>query len=111
MQRGKLSFLLPVLFFCNISAAAELTDAEAMALGYRVAAINDALLNPGAPGAMQAVTDLGHDQRYYVMVRGWLMYHLQGDLSILAAGQAREQEVIRTRAGFLQQAIRAIDLE
>jgi hypothetical protein len=73
--------------------------------------VNPALQHPGTPGAMQAVTELGHDQRYYVMVRGWLMYQLQGDISILQASQGQSQETIRVRVDFIQQAIRAIDLE
>ena len=111
MQIRQFTFLLFVLFFSTISAASELTDAEATELGYRISAINAALQNPAAPGAMQAITDLGHDQRYYVMVRGWLMYQLQGDMSILQASQGQAQESIRARVDFIQQAIRAIDLE
>ena len=94
-----------------ISTASELTDADAMELGYKVSAINAALQNPVTPGAMQTITELGHDQRYYVMVRGWLMYQLQGDMSILQASQGQEQENIRARIDFIQRAIRAIDLE
>ena len=111
MQIRQFTFLLFVLFFSTISAASELTDAEAAELGYRISAINTALQNPAAPGAMQAITDLGHDQRYYVMVRGWLMYQLQGDMSILQASQGQAQESIRARVDFIRQAIRAIDLE
>ena len=111
MLSRKLAFLLLVLLCSNFSAASEFSDAEAMELGYRVSAINAALQNPAAPGAMQAITDLGHDQRYYVMVRGWLMYQLQGDMSILQASQGQAQESIRARADFIRQAIRAIDLE
>ncbi len=111
MQIRQFTFLLFVLFLSTISAASDLSDAEITELGYRVAAINAALHNPAAPGAMQAITDLGHDQRYYVMVRGWLMYQLQGDMSILQASQGQAQESIRTRVDFIRQAIRAIDLE
>ena len=111
MQSRNFTFLLLVLFFSSISTASELTDTEAIELGYSVSAINEALKNPGAPGALQAITDLGHDQRYYVMVRGWLMYQLQGDMSILQASQGQAQESIRERVDFIRQAIRAIDLE
>ena len=111
MQIRQFTFLLFVLFFSTISAASDLSDAEITELGYRVAAINAALHNPAAPGAMQAITDLGHDQRYYVMVRGWLMYQLQGDMSILQASQGQAQESMRERVDFIRQAIRAIDLE
>ena len=111
MQIRQFTFLLFVLFLSTISAASDLSDAEITELGSRVAAINAALHNPAAPGAMQAITDLGHDQRYYVMVRGWLMYQLQGDMSILQASQGQAQESIRARVDFVRQAIRAIDLE
>ena len=111
MQSRKFTFLLLVLFFSSISTASELTDAEAIELGYRVSAINEALQNPGAPGTLQVITDLGHDQRYYVMVRGWLMYQLQGDMSILQASQGQVPDAIRVRIDLIQQAIRAIDLE
>jgi len=111
MQIPKITFLFVVLSCSNISTAAGLSDAEAMELGYRVSAINEALLHPGAPGAMQAVTNLGHDQRYYVMVRGWLMYQLQGDMSILQASRGQVHDRIGARIDFIQQAIRAIDLE
>ena len=54
MQIRQFTFLLFVLFFSNICVASKLTDAEATELGYRVSAINAALHNSGAPGAMQA---------------------------------------------------------
>jgi len=111
MHVRKFTFLFLVLFCSNISVASELTDTEAMELGYRISAINAALQNPTAPGTMRAITDLGHDQRYYVMVRGWLMYQLQGDMSILQASQGPAQATVRARVDFIQQAIRAIDLE
>jgi hypothetical protein len=111
------NFTYLLLVFSTISSASELTDADAdadadaMELGYRVSAINAALQNPAAAGAMQAITELGHDQRYYVMVRGWLMYQLQGDKSILDARQEQAPNTIKARVDFIQQAIRAIDLE
>ena len=111
MPRRKFVFLLLVLCCSTICTASDLSDTDAMELGYRVSAIHAALQNPGAPGALQAITDLGHDQRYYVMVRGWLMYQLQGDMSILQASQGQAQETIRARVDFIQQAIRTIDLE
>ncbi len=107
----RMVFTVLALLCGSISSASELTEADAMELGYKVAAINEALQNPGTPGALQAITNLGHDQRYYVMVRGWLMYQLQGDMSIMQATQAQQQPAIRARIDFIQQAIRAIDLE
>ena len=111
MRVHEFAFLFIALFFSTVSTASELTDAEAIELGYRISAINVALQNPTEPGAMRAITDLGHDQRYYVMVRGWLMYQLQGDMSILQASQGPAQATVRARVDFIQRAIRAIDLE
>ena len=87
------------------------TDMAAMDLGYKVQAIMHAIENPKEPGAMNAVTSLGHDQRHYVMVRGWLAYQLQGDLSIRAANKDQTPDPVNTRIEFLQKAIRALDLE
>ena len=106
-----MAFLVAALFSGTVSSASELTDAAAMELGYKIAAVNEALQNPASPGALQAITNLGHDQRYYVMVRGWLMYQLQGDMSILQASQGQQQPAIRARIDFIQRAIRALDLE
>jgi len=86
-------------------------DDDVTRLGMRVLAVRAALDNPGAPGAMQAVLDLGLDSRYYVMVRGWLSLQLQGDLSIVAASQGEIRPDLERRIEFLEQAIRAIDLE
>jgi hypothetical protein len=86
-------------------------DQTAMELGYKVLAVREAIENPGAPNAMQAVTDLGHDQRYYVMVRGWLSYRLDGDRSILGAARGQTRDEVKERIHFLEKAIRAIDLE
>jgi len=91
--------------------AAMEADQTTMELGRKVLAVREALQNPGGPGAMQAVTDLGRDQRYYVMVRGWLAYQLAGDRSILEAARGPARAAARERVHFLEQAIRAIDLE
>jgi len=111
MLMRSMVFIVVALLSGTVCTAAELTEAAAMELGYKIAAVNEALQNPGAPGALQAVTNLGHDQRYYVMVRGWLTYQLQGDMSILQATQAQQQPAISARVEFIQQAIRALDLE
>jgi hypothetical protein len=84
---------------------------QACRLGERVLAARAALADPGAPGALDAIVDLGSDSRYYVMVRGWLVMQLQGDLSIVeASGGDAPPEVVH-RVEFLEGAIRAIDLE
>lgn len=92
-------------------SASMVDDQAAQELGYKVLAIRAALQNPGGPNALQAVTDLGRDQRYYVMVRGWLAYQLEGDRSILDAAGGQARAAIRERIRFLEQAIRTIDLE
>ena len=101
--------LLFVVMACVCGRVAAMTDDEALELGYRVAAVKEALQDPAVPGAMQAITALGHDQRYYVMVRGWLMYQLQGDRSLLESNP--DQPELRLRVDFMERAIRAIDLE
>jgi hypothetical protein len=86
-------------------------DETALALGRKVLAVQQALTNPSGPNAMKAVTELGHDQRYYVMVRGWIAYQLAGDRSILEAGSAPARDAVTARINFIEKAIRAIDLE
>ena len=86
-------------------------DEHALWLGQRVLAIAAAMRNPDAPGAMEAVPELGLDSRYYVMVRGWLAEQLRGDMSILQARNGDVSPQIAARIAFLDKAIRAIDLE
>jgi len=97
---------------CSISHAASMADDQAaMELGRKVLAVREAIHNPRGPNAMQAVTELGRDQRYYVMVRGWLSYQLAGDRSILDAARGQTPDEVMKRIHFLEKAIRAIDLE
>ena len=84
---------------------------KATQLGQHVFAIRAALDNPDAPDAMQAVTGLGLDSRYYVMVRGWLSQQLRGDRSIADASHGKVSPELERRIDFLERAIRAIDLE
>jgi len=86
-------------------------DQTALELGYKVQAIRLAIENPAAPGALKAVTSLGLEQPYYVMVRGWLAHQLQADLSLLDAAKSAPPEPVKARVDFLRKAIRAIDLE
>ena len=65
---SKYGVLLCVLLAGHAGRVAAMTDVEAMELGYKVAAVKVAIRDPAAPGAMHAITSLGHDQRYYVMV-------------------------------------------
>jgi len=112
-------YTLPAaLLFAIISSTGSIAHADtmtgdhaAMELGRKVLAVRQAIQSPGEANAMQAVTDLGHDQRYYVMVRGWLTFQLEGDRSILAAAGEQAPREVRERIIFLEKAIRAIDLE
>ena len=92
-------------------AASGVNDSTPEQLGRKVLAIREAIRNPDGPDAMQAVIDLGRDQRSYVMVRGWLSYQLEGDRSILDASDEQTPTEVRERIRFLEQAIHAIDLE
>ena len=95
----------------SASAQSGMSDPTPEQLGRRVLAIREAIENPDGPNAMQAVIGLGRDQRFYVMVRGWLSYKLEGDRSILDASREQTSPGLRKRIRFLEQAIQAIDLE
>ncbi|WOH39214.1 hypothetical protein RI844_08315 [Thalassotalea fonticola] len=84
-------------------------DLEALKLGKQILAIQQALNNPTDPNSIHKVTALGWDQRYYVMVRGWLVQRLQADQSAYTGSQA--QTHLGERIEFLKLAIRTIDLE
>jgi len=86
-------------------------DQIALDLGRKVLAVKVAIQNPNATDAMQAITELGHDQRYYIMLRGWLSMQLRADQSIAEANQQDVSESILERIGFIKSAIRRIDLE
>ena len=60
---------------------------------------------------MQAITELGHDQRYYIKLRGWLLMQLQADQNIAEANKQDVSESILKRIDFIKSAIRRIDLE
>ena len=95
----------------SVASALSKDDQAAMELGRRVLAIEQALRDPGAPDALNAVTALGLETRYYVLVRGWLSCQLAADMSIADAAKGQTAEPVRQRIAFLQRAIRAIDLE
>lgn len=84
-------------------------DVEALKLGKQILAIQEALNNPTDANSIHQVTALGWDQRYYVMVRGWLVLRLQADQSAYTGSQA--QSHLGERIEFLKLAIRTIDLE
>lgn len=106
-----LAAVTPLMAAEQISASGESGDQAALQLGRHVEAVRDALQHPEAPDALAAIIELGRDQRYYVMVRGWLAWQLQGDLSIAAASHDQPPDNISVRIQLLNEAIRAIDLE
>jgi hypothetical protein len=107
--------LLTILFMLLLTAGAaepqSSEDAEALALGRQILAVQRALGNPDKPESLKAVTALGTDSRYYAMVRGWLVQLLAGDESIAEAAGGKSGEAVAARIRFLRKAIRAIDLE
>lgn len=86
-------------------------DQAALELGRKVLAAAEAIKRPDAPDAMKAITALGHDQRHYVMVRGWLAYQLHAERSLLEANKGRDKARFEKRVAFLEKAIRMVDLE
>ncbi len=105
------STTLPEVMGPQASCSLSPEDQTALELGRRVSAVAAALKDPRKPGAMQAVVELGLDQRYYGLVRGWLSQQLRGDLSIRDASGERTPDLVGKRIEFLERAIRAIDLE
>ncbi len=99
----------------SLLAAVEVSDEEAMVLGRQVLAVKQALENPEAPESMAAVTALGQDSRYYVMVRGWVVQHIQmaesyRGTSEYKASAERKLEVEKKISSY-QKMLRRIDLE
>ena len=105
-------FVAAVVMCCALQVKAGTgCDSEAGELGSLVLDVHAAIANPEAPEAMDAITRLGTDSRYYTMVRGWLSQKLAGDRSILEASGDNASPEIVARVEFLERAIRAIDLE
>lgn len=85
---------------------------EQRRIGVMVQAVDEAIAAPADPAALQTVVRYGLDSRHYVMIRGWLALELQGVESQLAATRNPEDKArFQSRAAFLRQAIRRIDLE
>ena len=73
-------------------------DEHALWLGHRVLAIAAAIRNPDA---IESVLELGLDSRYQVMVRGWLVMQLRGDISIAQGRNGDVSPQIAARIAFL----------
>jgi hypothetical protein len=84
-------------------------------LGKKVLAVQAALQSPCETSAMDAIKDLGHDSRYYVLTRGWIHQHLRMAESYRDTQKYREteeyQKQVDKRIQCLQKMIRALDLE
>ena len=97
--------------YTNGATAGQSCDGEVYELGSQIQAIYAAISSPESPAAMETITRLGTDSRYYTMVRGWLAMQLAGDRSILDSTGIEQNPAIAARVTFLEKAIRAIDLE
>ncbi|MDG1733491.1 MAG: hypothetical protein P8M49_00925 [Thalassotalea sp.] len=84
-------------------------DIESLKLGQQINEALQAIKHPKDPASIHKITALGWDQRYYLMIRGWLVLQLQADKSIYTGTQ--EQAHIASRIEFIKKAIRTIDLE
>ncbi len=98
-------------FLANADTTPVPTVHHSPSLEKDVIAITQVIAQPNIPNALAIVTKLGHDSRYYTMVRGWLVQQLQNDRSIHDAQGNQTSSNIQQRISFLQKAIRAIDLE
>lgn len=103
-------FAAVVLSF-NVQSTASDFQEKSEILGQKILAVQQAIDNPDLPDSMPAILDLGHDSRYYVLVRGWLAEKLRGDQSIATAMTGETPAELERRIRFLKKAIRAIDLE
>jgi hypothetical protein len=90
-------------------------DQRALEVGKKVLAVQAALQSPCETSAMDAIKDLGHDSRYYVLTRGWIHQHLRMAESYRDTQKYREteeyQKQVDKRIQCLQKMIRALDLE
>ncbi len=90
-------------------------DKHALELGRKIVRIKAALQIPEQQASVDAVTELGLDSRYYVMVRGWILQHINMTQSYLGTTTYKESEQrkseIDDRIASLQKMLRAIDLE
>ncbi len=90
-------------------------DKHALELGRKIIRIKAALQIPEKQASVDAVTELGLDSRYYVMVRGWILQHINMTQSYLGTTTYKESEQrkseIDDRIASLQKMLRAIDLE
>lgn len=90
-------------------------DKQAMELGRKVLKVKEALKNPDKKESFEAIKSLGHDSRYYVLVRGWLTQHIHMTESYKGTSKYKSskdyKKKIDARQLALQKMLRAIDLE
>ena len=109
-RRIQLFYCAAALFFSVQSTASEYQENPEI-LGQKVLAVQHAIANPDLLDSMPAILALGHDSRYYVLVRGWIVEKLRGDQSIATVMGDEMPPELEKRIEFLEKAIRAIDLE
>ena len=104
-------------FYCwgsgaEVEGAKDLSDSEEYRVGVMVKEISAALQNSADPKSFELITTYGHDSRYYVMIRGWLVQELSGTQSQVRKNDdsALNRQKIQ-KVDFLTKAIRRIDLE
>lgn len=113
IKYGAFSPLLLLAF--SLLCAGEVSDEEALLLGRQVLAVRQALKNPETPESLEAVTALGQDSRYYVMVRGWVLQHIQMAESYRGTSDYKDSPErrleVEKKISALQNMLRRIDLE
>lgn len=110
----KTAFTLLAAFCLDVSigTAGENAAAEKQRIGAMVLEIQAALETPGDPKSLETIVNYGHDTRYYVMIRGWMVELRSGVHSQLDATQDPELKKKHRKAhSFLEQVIRGLDLE
>ncbi len=111
----KLSIVIVLVMFVAqvvpVHAGDDSPDPIACELGAGVLEVASAISDPSRDGAMDAITTLGTDSRYYLMVRGWLVQQIAADRSILSTGSGASRDDLKNRVAELERAIRLIDLE
>lgn len=90
-------------------------DRHALEVGRKVIRIKAALEHPEKKESMEAVRSLGLDSRYYVMVRGWIVQHINMTKSYRGTSTYKQSDerkkTIESRIVAYQRLLRAIDLE
>jgi len=85
---------------------------EQQVIGQMVQHLDVAINSPTDKNALQIIIKYGTDNRYYLMIRGWLVQKLNGIESRLQAQPSQAKKAaLSAEVDALKEAIRAIDLE